>query len=45
MELDLFVTDEILSKHSMEINTVEQMQSFLFTEITYLSVYIFWSSV
>lgn len=40
MELDLFVTDEILPKYSMDINTVEQMQSFLFTEIMYLSVYI-----
>lgn len=40
MELDFFVTDEILPKHSMDINTVEQMQSFLFTEVTYLTVYI-----
>lgn len=28
MEVDLFVTDEILPEHSMNINTVEQIQSF-----------------
>lgn len=27
-EVDLFITDEILLKHSMDINTIEQIQSF-----------------
>lgn len=41
MEVDLFITDEILPEHSMNINTVEQIQSFLFPETTYSSMCIF----
>lgn len=40
MEVDLFVPDEILPEHSMNINTVEQTQSFLFPETAYSSVCI-----
>lgn len=40
-EVDLFVTDEILPKHTVDVNAVEQIQSFLFTETICPSVYIF----
>lgn len=41
MEVDLFVTGEILPKHSVDINVTEQIQSLLFHETIGPGVYIF----
>lgn len=41
MEVDLFVTGEILPKHSVDINVTEQIQSLLFYETIGPGVYIF----
>lgn len=41
MEVDLFVSGEILPKYSVDINVTEQIQSLLFHETVGPGVYIF----